>query len=103
MFSFVFSYVTASKISLICVEGSEKRNSTQIHKLGLKIRSRNLNSRNLDRSGGVEEVSSFKLRQIQLSRSYRGVVEETGAFLIDPPSYREVPRLRYLSTEELNR
>ena len=30
------------------------------------------------------EVSSFKLRQIQLSRSYRGAIEETGAFSIDP-------------------
>ena len=49
-----------------------------------KIRYKNLNSHNLDRSGGVEEVSNFKLRQIQLSRSYRGVVEETGAFSIDP-------------------
>ncbi|XP_030941599.1 fructose-1,6-bisphosphatase, cytosolic-like [Quercus lobata] len=32
------------------------------------------------------EVSSFKPRQIQLSRSYRGAVEETEAFLIDPPT-----------------
>ena len=32
------------------------------------------------------EVSSFKLRQIQLSRSYQGAVEETGAFSIDPPA-----------------
>ena len=29
-------------------------------------------------------MSSFKLRQIQLSRSYRGAVEETRAFSIDP-------------------
>ena len=29
------------------------------------------------------EVWSFKLRQIQLSRSYRGAVKETGAFSID--------------------
>ena len=33
---------------------------------------------------GVEQVLRFKLQQIQLSRSYRGVVEETGAFSIDP-------------------
>ena len=79
----VFSYVMAFKISLIYVQGCEKRNPTQIHKLRLKIRSGNLNSHNLDRSGGVEEVSSFKLRQIQLSRSYRGAVEETEAFSID--------------------
>ena len=32
------------------------------------------------------EVLSFKLWQIQLLRSYRGVVEETEAFLIDPPA-----------------
>ena len=32
------------------------------------------------------EVSSFKPRQIQISRSYRGAVEETGAFSIDPPT-----------------
>ena len=32
------------------------------------------------------EMSSFKLRQIQLLRSYRGVVEETRAFSIDPPT-----------------
>ena len=81
----VFSSVTASKISLIQVQGCEKRNPTQIHKPGPKIRSGNLNSRNLDRSGGVQEVSSFKPRQIQLSRSYRGAVEETGAISIDPP------------------
>ena len=31
-------------------------------------------------------MSSFKLRQIQLSRSYRGAVEETEAFSIDPPA-----------------
>ena len=61
-----------------------KKNPTQIHKLKPKIRSENLNSRNLDRLGGVEEVSSFKLQQIQLSRSYRGAVKETRAFLIDP-------------------
>ena len=30
------------------------------------------------------EVWSFKLRQIQLSRSYWGAVEETWVFLIDP-------------------
>ena len=80
----VFSHVTASKISLIQIQGYEKRNPTQIHKPGPKIGSGNLNSRNLDRSGGVEEVSSFKPRKIQLSRSYRGAVEETGAFSIDP-------------------
>ena len=34
-----------------------------------------------------QEVLSFKLWQIQLLRSYRGVVEETGAFSINPPSY----------------
>ena len=44
---------------------------------------------------------SFKLRQIQLLRSYRGAVEETVAFSIDLLSYREVSRLRYLSTKEL--
>ena len=82
----VFSYVTSSKISLIQVQGCEKRNPTQIHKPGPKIRSGNLNSRNLDRSGGVKEVSSFKPRQIQLSRNYRGAVKETGAFSIDPPA-----------------
>ena len=82
----VFSYVTASKISLIQVQGCEKRNPTQIHKLGLKIRSGNLNSRNLNRLGGVEEVLCFKFRQIQLSRSYRGAIRETGAFSIDPPT-----------------
>ena len=82
----VCSYVTASKISLIQVQGCEKRNPAQIHKPGPKIRSRNLNSCNLDRSGGVEEVARFKPRQIQLSRSYQGAVEETGAFLIDPPA-----------------
>ena len=32
------------------------------------------------------EVSSFKLWQIQLSRSYQGAVEEIGAFSIDPPA-----------------
>ena len=32
------------------------------------------------------EVSSFKLRQIQISRSYRRAIEETGAFSIDPPT-----------------
>ena len=32
------------------------------------------------------EVSSFKPWQIQLLRSYRGAVEETGAFSIDPPA-----------------
>ena len=31
-------------------------------------------------------MSSFKLRQIQLLRSYRGAIEETGAFSIDPPA-----------------
>ena len=36
------------------------------------------------------EVSSFKPRQIQLSRSYREAIEETWAFSIDPPSYRKV-------------
>ena len=46
-------------------------------------------------------MSSFKLRQIQLLRSYRGAVEETVAFSIDLLSYREVSRLRYLSTKEL--
>ena len=40
----VFSYVIASKISLIYVQGCEKRNPTQIHKLWPKIRSGNLNS-----------------------------------------------------------
>ena len=88
----VFSYVTASKISLMQVQGCEKRNPTQIHKLSPKIRSENLNSRNLDRSGGVEEVSSFKPRQIQLSRSCRG----DKSFLDRSTSYREV--LSYLST-----
>ena len=39
----VFSYVTASKISLIQIQGCEKINSTQIHKPSPKIRSRNLN------------------------------------------------------------
>ena len=82
----VFSHVTASKVSLIYVQGCEKRNLTQIQKPGPKIRSENSDFRNLDRSGGVEEVSSFKPRQIQLSRSYRGAVEETGAFSIDPPA-----------------
>ena len=32
------------------------------------------------------EVSSFKFWQIQLSRSYWGAIEETGAFSIDPPA-----------------
>ena len=81
----VFSYVTTSKISLIYVQGCEKRNPTQIHKLWPKIRSGNLNSRNLDRLGGIKEVSSFKSQQILLSRSYQGAVEETGAFSIYPP------------------
>ena len=82
----VFPYVMASKISLIQVQGCEKRNPTQIRKLGLKIRFGNLNSCNLDQLGGVEEVSSFKFRQIQLSRSYQGAIKETGAFSIDPPT-----------------
>ena len=82
----VFSYVTASKISLIQVQGCEKINPTQIQKHGPKISSENLNSHNLNQSGGVKEVSSFKPRQIQLSRSYRGAVEETGAFSINPPA-----------------
>ena len=86
----VFSYVMVSKISLIQVQGCEKRNPTQVHKLGPKIRSGNLNSHNLDRSRGVEEVSSFKPRQIQLSRSYQGAIEETRAFLIDPPAIKKL-------------
>ena len=39
---------------------------------------------------GVEQVLSFKLRQIQLSRSYRGAVEEIGAFSIDPPAIEQL-------------
>ena len=33
-----------------------------------------------------QEVSSFKLRQIQLLRSYQGAVKETRALSIDPPA-----------------
>ena len=65
----VFSYMTASKISLIYVQGCEKRNPTQIHKHGPKIRSENLNSRNLDRYLDRQYMSSLiKPRQIAICR-----------------------------------
>ena len=87
----IFFYVTASKISLIQVQGCEKRNLTQIQKPGPKIRSENSDFRNLDRQQvlsrcrglnfnrysylvGVKKVSrGQKLsRSIdKLSRSYR--------------------------------
>ena len=64
----VFSYVTASKISLIYVQDCEKRNPTQIHKHGQKIRFGNLNfvilNRYLDKQLFVEPVA----RSIQRCR-----------------------------------
>ena len=66
----VFSYVTASKISFIYIQGCEKRNPTQIHKHGPKIRSENLNSRNLDRYLDRQYLSSLiKSRQIAICRA----------------------------------
>ena len=66
----VFSYVTTSKISLIYVQGYEKRNPTQIHKHGPKIRSENLNSRNLDRYLNKQNMLSLiKPRQIAICRA----------------------------------
>ena len=53
---FVFSSVTAFKISVIQVQGYEKRNPTQIHKHGPKIIFENLNSRNLDRQLSVKQL-----------------------------------------------
>ena len=93
----IFSYVMASKISLIQVQDCEKRNPTQIHKPGPKIRTGNLNSRNLDRSGGVEELSSFKPQQIQLSRSYRG----DRSFLDRSTSYRAAVELSVHSCQAI--
>ena len=52
----VFSSVTASKISLIYVQGCEKRNPTQTHNHRPKIRSEKLNFIKLGREG-VEQVS----------------------------------------------
>ena len=76
----VFSYVMASKISLIYVQSCEKRKPTQIHKHGPKIKSRNLNfvilNRYLDRQLSVEPVA-------QSIERCRGGVE---------PIYRELSR-----------
>ena len=75
-----------------CTQVEESLSFITLFKLcfihGFKIKSRNLNSHNLDWLGGVEKMSRFKLRQIQLSRCYRGAVEETRAFSIDPPAIK---------------
>ena len=78
----VFSYVMASKISLIQVQGCKKRNLTQIQKPSPKIKSQNSDFRNLDR----QQVSS-RCRALNLDRySQREAIEETEAFSIDPPA-----------------
>ena len=61
----VFSYVTASKISFIYVQGCEKRNPSYTCQHGPKIRFEILNSRNLDRS---YLSSLIKPRQIAICR-----------------------------------
>ena len=49
------------------------------------------------------EVSRSYRANLDGSNSYREAIEGTGTFLIDPPSYREVLRLRLKSIENLNR
>ena len=60
----------------------------------------------LDRSRGVEDLSTFKgfdrsiyqacvqgKRNLDGSRIFRGAIERTKTFSIDPPNYQEVLRL----------
>ena len=68
----VFSYVTASKISLIQVQGCEKRNPTQMQQPGLKIIFENSDFHNLDRYLDRQYLSSL-IKPRQIARCRGGV------------------------------
>ena len=88
----VFSYVIASKISLIYVQGCEKRNPTQIHKHGPKIIYGNLDfvilNRYLNRQLSVEPIA-------RLIERCRGGVEPIGCELLR--AIKEVSREQKVS------
>ena len=69
----VFSYVLASKISLIYGQGCKKRNPTQIHKHEPKIRFGNLNFVILDRQLDTCGQISRQLLDRQLSIEVMGI------------------------------